>query len=292
MQPLSLSPEPFVPNVRFSRKVGRESAFLLFSLVALIVSACTCAIVTHHRSEMSADFVRHARIALLETTLDRFTWSKPDSRVPYVTSSQLQASLTHTNAFTAAGHLPSPALGALSSPPSSPVRSVPAGSIATGALATARTASASSPAIASSAPSNVAVTPQPNSQRSHRPWMKSGAAAADASSSAMPGAASGVAAMAEATPLQRALQPATSSSANSPGTAPNSAAAKVVSGGKAVEAVSRSKAMISTIDHDGVTLSNGHKIAVGTLFSTGERLLSVDPGNDQFTTDKRTIVLF
>jgi hypothetical protein len=59
-----------------------------------------------------------------------------------------------------------------------------------------------------------------------------------------------------------------------------------------LEGVPADKVGVARIDAGGVHLASGRYIRVGERFSTGERLLKVDPANDRVVTSERQLLLF
>lgn len=59
-----------------------------------------------------------------------------------------------------------------------------------------------------------------------------------------------------------------------------------------VEGVPADKARVAKITADGVYLSSGKLIRPGERFSSGERLLQVDPANNRVVTSERQLLLF
>lgn len=59
-----------------------------------------------------------------------------------------------------------------------------------------------------------------------------------------------------------------------------------------VEGVPASKARVAKITSEGVYLSSGTLVRVGERFSSGERLLKVDPENNRFITSERQLLIF
>jgi hypothetical protein len=59
-----------------------------------------------------------------------------------------------------------------------------------------------------------------------------------------------------------------------------------------VEGVSAEKARVSKISAEGVYLISGKLIRVGEYFSSGEKLLQVDPANSRLITSERQLLLF
>jgi hypothetical protein len=59
-----------------------------------------------------------------------------------------------------------------------------------------------------------------------------------------------------------------------------------------VEGVPADKVGVARIDAGGVHLASGRYIRVGERFSTGERLLKVDPANDRVVTSDRQLLIF
>lgn len=69
-------------------------------------------------------------------------------------------------------------------------------------------------------------------------------------------------------------------------------ATSVVAVGSRIEGVPASKAQVSKITAEGVQLSSGRLVRVGERFTSGERLLKVDPENNRFVTNERQLLIF
>jgi hypothetical protein len=59
-----------------------------------------------------------------------------------------------------------------------------------------------------------------------------------------------------------------------------------------IEGVDGAKLGVLKVNATDVSLKNGGRIKIGDRFPSGERLLSLDPENEQIVTDKRTILVF
>lgn len=59
-----------------------------------------------------------------------------------------------------------------------------------------------------------------------------------------------------------------------------------------LQAVSAQAAGLRSLDSRGVVLANGQSVDVGGYFPSGEKLISVDPKDNEVVTSRRTLVLF
>lgn len=283
---------PFVPNVRFSRRIEREYAFLLKSVTLMIVAACAAAAAAHHRDAMSTEFLQHARTTLLESTLDRFTWKRQAGMVLSLSADSAPVSRSSTA-------IDGNVLKSITSVPAPADSTTPDAALNLQGRGAATTEPAGPTATQSNPPRHDMKLTMDMSDGGTAPYgvdharaVNQHAAVRTAPSTARD--ADHIAA--SAATVASIAKPATAAQAG-PIAAPQIAAAssapmKASHPPSGFEMVSRAKANVMSIDPDGVTMSSGHKISVGSTFSSGEKLLSTDPANDQFTTDKRTIVVF